>query len=725
MSEEKEMFRVKTGEEFDESYLSKIYEIDKTVYEKRYWGVLENMVARYRAENRTFVCIEDTATGDVAGYINFFPVEEKLWKDITETGAVLRDDDIRGDEICPFKQKYTDKDVEEGRGYNLFIISVAILPKYRKHKEAVITLTTGFRKYLCKLNDEGYKIHGISGTAVSDDGMKFMRERYFYLKREVEDIEEGGTDRVFVCDGELLEMFLDLDREDCFRYKKTYKSDLYMIIPYSCNEKGLRGFWEDEEAEKAALEAAPKGDDEASIMTRKLLTCLKEDLIYECTPEMTEDIKHYYLGNCNFLYSYDEYPTFEDDDEDNDKTYFFGEEKAHLIMMADTKNMLFNLLIFIPNNRFCPSTAQDQVSQSFLPVRKISGGVITKKNLSSARSHNNNKNEGEDQGVSDIQYYNLNELINQLYGLIPCGHGKTLVCASDKPDDTELGCMLAGETYMSIHQDFRIRSNIFDIDKQCEKVVYDYYNIYLSERSVVFVENHGEDRQSLFDLAEEAKAKGDLDEWVEQLENRIELVTTYTFIMEVVTFRNTALQKMTEKVAAAILQDGDVSYTYLQTLYRDFAGTDKYANKRNFKYYGTQKEAEAILDAFKTSELEKDYNDKQGFLESYIELSSANRSKLTTTIVGLAATLMSMFGLKEIFGEIIEPFAKRHGVPLAGAPNLFYKLVIAVFLFYLMITVILYFRDRKRREENLIETYKRKYYYLNDKKDGKKEGEER
>ena len=58
MSEEKEMFRVKTGEEFDESYLSKIYEIDKTVYEKRYWGVLENMVARYRAENRTFAVSE-------------------------------------------------------------------------------------------------------------------------------------------------------------------------------------------------------------------------------------------------------------------------------------------------------------------------------------------------------------------------------------------------------------------------------------------------------------------------------------------------------------------------------------------------------------------------------------------------------------------------------------------------------------------------------------------
>ena len=265
---------------------------------------------------------------------------------------------------------------------------------------------------------------------------------------------------------------------------------------------------------------------------------------------------------------------------------------------------------------------------------------------------------------------------------------------------------------MIIHQDFKIKHEIFNLEEQSQKAVYTYYDIYLSERAAVFVQDTKEGAKDHFDVED-----GDTD----TLTGRIELVTTYTFIMEVVTFRNTALQKMTEKVSAAILQDGDVSYTYLQTLYRDFAGTDKYANKRNFKYYGTQKEAEAILDAFKTAELEADYHDKQGFLESYIELSSANRSKLTTTIVGLAATLMSMFGLKEIFGEVIEPFARRHGVPLTSESTLFYTLVIAVFLFYLMITVILYFRDRKRREENLIDTYRKKYYFLND-KDGKEEG---
>ena len=731
MSLEEKKFKVLTGEDINVSYLAKVFEIDKEVYEPKYVGCLENMEKRYKAEKRSFVCIEDEGSGELAGYINFFPVNDELWEDIVETGAVIRDDDIEPGELKPFEKKFTDKDVEEGKGYNLFIISVVIREKYRKYKEAVITLTRGFREYLCKLDDKGYKIHALAGTAVSDDGMKFMRERYFYLKREVGDLEDNGVkaeepDRVFICDGDGLEKFLDIRRKDCFRYKKTYMNDLYMIVPFSCNENGLKGFWCDEEEEAKALCVLPEGDQPDEVMTARLLSCLNEDLVYECTPEMTENIRHYYLGSCNFLFSYDEYPALGEEDEG--RTYFYGEEKAHLIMMADKVNKLFNLLIFIPDNKFCPSTAQDQMSQSFLPVRKISGGLIDEGKVPYKYVHNRNK-DGNPNGTapdsiaSDIQYFDLYQLVNHLYGLIPCGHGKTLVCASKKPDDTELGCMLAGETYMSIHQDFKIRSSVFNLEEQSRKVVYDYYDIYLSERAVVFVEKPREDVPSLFEpRIKEGEKEEDPEVRNYRIEGRIELVTTYTFIMEVVTFRNTALQKMSEKVSAAILQDGDVSYTYLQTLYRDFAGTDKYANKRNFKYYGTQKEAEAILDAFKTSELESDYHDKQGFLESYIDLSSANRSKLTTTIVGLAATLMSLFGLKEIFSEVIQPFAEKHGVPLTGDAAFFYQLVIAVFLFYLLITVTLYFRDRKRREENLIETYKRKYYFLDDEEDGE-EGE--
>ncbi len=706
MSEERSGFSVITGDQFDESFLEEIYAIDCDVYPQKYRGKLENYEKRFRVEPRTFVCIKDNASGKAAGYINFLPVNDVLWKDIVEKGKEIRDDDIEGSELVPFEQKYGD-DAGDDAGYNLFILSVVILEEFRKTKDAVVTLTDGFRDYLNMLKDEGYKINAVAGTAVSEGGMKFMRERFFSWKREVEDLEEGVTDNVFVLEGDRLGLFLDGGNQ---WYKKTYKNDLYLIVPFSCNEKGLKGLAEDSGGE-------PEGGSDDEVMTKRLLNELREELAYECTPEMTVDIRHYYLGKCKFIFSYDEYPDLGDENEG--QTEFYGEETAHLILMADLANKLFNLLIFIPDNKFSPSMAQDQMSQSFLPVRKITGGLIPSSKELLSEPHNRNKNpDDDDHGISDIEYYDLNQLMNHLYGLIPCGQGKTLICASGKPRDEELGCILAGETFNSIHQNFRIRSSVFDIDAQGRKAVYDYYDIYLSERAVVFVEKLKEGERSLFEPEENEGDK----ERKERIEERIARVTTYTFIMEVVTFRNTALQKISEKVSSAILQDGDVSYTYLQTMYRDFAGSDKYANKRNFKYYGTQREAEAILDAFKTKELETDYNSKQSFLEDYIELSSANRSKFTTTLVGLAATFMSLFGLKEVFGEIIEPFARRHGVPLLSEAGLFYKLIVAVFLFYFMIVVILHFRDRKRREEKLIETFKNKFYYLDD-KSRKKEGD--
>ncbi|MBP3265474.1 MAG: hypothetical protein J6L84_00850, partial [Clostridiales bacterium] len=232
-------------------------------------------------------------------------------------------------------------------------------------------------------------------------------------------------------------------------------------------------------------------------MTKRLLNELREELAYECTPEMTVDIKHYYLGKCKFIFSYDEYPDLGDENEE--QTEFYGEETAHLILMADLANKLFNLLIFIPDNKFSPSMAQDQMSQSFLPVRKITGGLIPSSKELLSEPHNRNKNtDDDDPGISDIEYYDLNQLMNHLYGLIPCGQGKTLICASGKPRDEELGCILAGETFNSIHQNFRIRSSVFDIDAQGRKAVYDYYDIYLSERAVVFVEKLKEGERSLF-----------------------------------------------------------------------------------------------------------------------------------------------------------------------------------------------------------------------------------
>ena len=102
-------FKLQYGEDFDENYLKRIMEIDEIVYaEDGYVGELKNMVARYLVDPRQFVCIEDTESGRLAGYINFIPCTKALYEDIRYQSEHIRDDDIRPQELEPLKQTGND-----------------------------------------------------------------------------------------------------------------------------------------------------------------------------------------------------------------------------------------------------------------------------------------------------------------------------------------------------------------------------------------------------------------------------------------------------------------------------------------------------------------------------------------------------------------------------------------------------------------------------------------
>ena len=317
----------------------------------------------------------------------------------------------------------------------------------------------------------------------------------------------------------------------------------------------------------------------------------------------------------------------------------------------------------------------------------------------------------------NVEYYDLLELMNYKYGILPCGEGKLLLCASDKPAEDDLACILAGETYLSMHQDFRIKPDHFGVDD--DKSVYDYYRVYESERAVVFIPN-----ERLFD-----RKPGESDEDRRKREHdRIDLVTTFTFIMEMATFRNTSLRMISEKISAAILQGGDVSYSYLKDIYRDLANTGKYADRFKFKYYGTQLEAAHIIEAFRTGELEEEYLKQKEFLESYIELYNASRGKLTSSAVSIAAAAVSIISIKDFFADMISQIALKTGVPILDPSNMFYEMLFAVMLLYILTRYILFRKEASDREKNLIETYKARFTFLerfrpdneiNEKPDGK------
>ena len=183
---------------------------------------------------------------------------------------------------------------------------------------------------------------------------------------------------------------------------------------------------------------------------------------------------------------------------------------------------------------------------------------------------------------------------------------------------------------------------------------------------------------------------------------RIKLAATYVFIMELVTFQNTALSKMTTKVSRALAQEGDVSYEYVSLLYQEFARTIKFWQSDNFRYYGTQKEAEQIRRAFANEELRDSYNEQQAFLEHIVELKVAQNDRRNGNIINIVAIILAVFQVRDYIVELLARFYGKIDVPAEAAGDTFNTAVFGFFILTLVIMYILrgknyYYRSRRLR----------------------------
>ena len=153
----------KSSEAYD-SFVDKVFEIEKLTYSEELCGTLENQRTRYNFEKDSFLLVYD---GDVlAGYINFLTISDKLFSELSDKNRrEMRDDDIMPSEMDNWR---CDKE------NNIFIISVVVTEKYRDG-EAIKLIGNGFLEYLRNKEADGYIIGNLSGSAVSGGGENFLR----------------------------------------------------------------------------------------------------------------------------------------------------------------------------------------------------------------------------------------------------------------------------------------------------------------------------------------------------------------------------------------------------------------------------------------------------------------------------------------------------------------------------------------------------------------------
>lgn len=611
-------YKILTGLDFDTDFLPRIMDLDRVVYSDEYVGVLENMVARYEKNRDSFVCIMDETHDKLAGYINFFPCEEELYRDIRYHTTVIRDDDISPDEVALYSE-------EEN---HLFVISIAVSEEYRD-SDAIVVLTDAWNRHLVELVRQGYPITDICAIAVSEDGQKALRNNLFKRERELSD---GNI--VFVRDN---------------LYVKSYRSDIYLMLPLADHVKNHR------------LEGLFDRKENIPDIVRTLMDGLDDCIAYEVSNTVAEELDMAYLGEFSLLHTTDDYPP-------EGQEIVVGKEKMYAILTAHRPSHMYVLTLFLPDSPYSTTQVQDQLSYGYLKIRHP-GDIKVR----SAK------------GEAEPKYLDIYEYIKYKYGLLKCGDGKTLLCMSGKPDDPrEFQNILSGEVYNSMHIDYHIQSK--EIEEMCQTnhAQYDYYEVYLSDVVIAFI----------------------LKEFSENVNDRIELTTTYAFIAQLVMFQNTSIAKTNIKITNALANSGDISYEQIHDLYSEFGKTVRFWEIRNFKYNGTQAEAACITEAFSNEELRKTYYEHQEFLEHIVELKTAQTEAVNGTVLNIVATVLAVIQIQDFAVGLLADFYSRLGIEAVYAQRTFTTVIISGTLTILLIYMILRRKKRNMYRHNLMNKQK-------------------
>lgn len=311
-------YKILTGLDFDTDFLPGVMDLDREVYSDEYVGVLENMVARYEKNRDSFVCIMDEERDKLVGYINFFPCTEELYQDIRYNTTVIRDDDIRPDEVASYS----------GKENHLFVISIAISSEYRD-SDAIVVLTDAWNSHLTRLVKQGYPITDICAIAVSGDGQKALRNNLFKRERELSD---GNI--VFVRDN---------------LYVKSYRSDIYLMLPLADHVKNHR------------LERLFDSRENVPDIVRTLMDGLDDCIAYEVSNTVAEELDLAYLGEFDLLHTTDDYPP-------EGQEIVVGKENMYAILTAHRPSHMYVLTLFLPDSPYSTTQVQDQLSYGYLKI---------------------------------------------------------------------------------------------------------------------------------------------------------------------------------------------------------------------------------------------------------------------------------------------------------------------------------------------------------------------
>lgn len=297
---------LKRSDEVSINFLKEILKLDSKVYPSDLQGDIKSLENRFLKNKESYQLLY-TENNTLIGYICYFPITNDLSKDIYKSSKI-HDDDITEKDIVNYSKTISS---------DVYVISVVIDPDYRDGN-AVKTLTEGFEKDIKTRVNEGYLINNVLGTAISDDGRKFLSNMNF---KKIKNIENGYT--LMGCKAEDLMVL------------KDYKDDIYIMIPFDGDAQNI----ESQKESFNYMEAMDKSSD------------------YECNKAENQNFNRKFIGRKQLIYMNDTYTEI-------------GKEKieAFIYIASHVETQLNVLTIAIFNNKLSVTQIQDQIFSDHLYI---------------------------------------------------------------------------------------------------------------------------------------------------------------------------------------------------------------------------------------------------------------------------------------------------------------------------------------------------------------------
>lgn len=322
----------------------------------------------------------------------------------------------------------------------------------------------------------------------------------------------------------------------------------------------------------------------------KYLEILEQTENYECDKKIASSIDRKCINKCELAYMSDVYDTEE-----------HQWVACHLVYTFQESTKLGILQIVIPK---CPKD-DTQI-----------GDIVSSGNLMLKI---------KDQAVA------VNEYIESI-DLDICGKIRVIYCNSIKnKQERQLEYLLAGETANSEHADYKISNNAV-LDKAKNNLAkYDFYELYASQKSVVYL----------------------LNEFKENFVENIGSEALLIFICEIAILQNSAISRINMQIIDELMLNSNISSRKTLKLQVEFGKTILLWDNSVYKYFMAQELSNDIVSAFETNELMEEYRKNSSHIEQIAALKNGIASDIQGKILNFLAFVLSLSELIQLLSGVV------------------------------------------------------------------------